>query len=373
MIDLSKLPPVQFVDTDPERVRAEYVALYEGATGRSLAPGNPERLFVEALVLREVRLRLLIQAVGEQNLVALARAAALEHLAAFTDVERLPAFAARCLQRFGIQEPRPHAVTIPVGTRVTPDGRLHFRTLAPAQIPAGQTSVETTVECAVAGSAGNGYLAGQIGRLVDPVPYVVSTANTSESVGGAEVESEDSLRQRAILSPEALSVAGPDGAYAYWARTAHQDIADVSVRSPSGGVVEVRPLLKGGVIPGQALLDAVATVLTPRQIRPLTDHVQVLAPEAVAYGGTATYWISRANELVADTIQAAVAKAGQAYVAWQRERLGRDIVPSRLTAMLMAAGAWRVEISGLEHAPIEPWQLASLSGLELLYGGLEDE
>jgi len=373
MIDLNKLPPVQFVDTDPERVRAEYVAMYESITGHSLAPGNPERLFVEALVQREVRLRLLIQHAGEQNLVALARAEALEHLAAMTDVQRLPAFAARCMQRFSLQESRGHAVTIPVGTRVTPDGRLHFRTMAPAAIPAGQTSVETMVECVETGAAGNGYLPGQIGRLADPVAYVASTANVAVSVGGTEVESDVSLRERAIISPEALSVAGSDEAYIYWAKASHQDIADVSVRSPEPGVVEVRPLLSGGVIPGPAILDAVSAMLASRTRRPLTDQVQVLAPEPVGYSVAATYWISSANAMAADTIQAAVEQAAQEYAAWQRERLGRDIVPSRLTTMLTAAGAWRVEISGLEHTPVEAWQVASLGSLELIYGGLADE
>ena len=97
------------------------------------------------------------------------------------------------------------------------------------------------------------------------------------------METDDNYRQRIHLSPEKYSVAGPGGAYDYWAKSAHQDIIDVAVYSPEPGVVDVRPLMTGGELPDDEILDLVRTALDPEEVIPLTDTCQVLAPEVVTY------------------------------------------------------------------------------------------
>ena len=60
-------------------------------------------------------------------------------------------------------------------------------------------------------------------------------------------ESDDAFRARAVLSPEAYSVAGPIGAYIYHALSAHSGIKDVAVWNPGiGGRVNVAVLSKTG-------------------------------------------------------------------------------------------------------------------------------
>jgi len=372
MIDLTKLPPVSFIDTDPERVRQSYIKLFEAMTERTLAPGNPERLFVETLAAREVQLRELIQQAGLQTLVRDASDAALEGMGALTDVQRLDAGTAIVSVRFSMPTSQAFVVPIPARTRVTADGGVLFETINYAQISIGQKQVDLPCRCTQAGSVGNGYVPGQIAKLVDPLPWVTAVVNVTESAGGTDEEKDDHLRERVVLSPESMSTAGPDGAYEFWAKSASADIIDVSVRSPTPGVVEVRPLLTNGAIPGQEILDAVAATLTDKKRRPLTDHVQVLAPEAVGYELALTYWISSELAVTADTVQAAVQAAIDEYVSWQCARLSRDINPSKLVSLVMAAGAQRCEVASPLHTQLAAWQVASLDERNVIYGG-EDE
>lgn len=373
MIDLSKLPDVQFIDTDPERVRQSYIALFEALTKRTLAPGNPERLFIEVVAAREVQLRELIQQAGEQTLVRDAVGAALEGMGALTDVERIGDIAATVSVRFSMPTSQAFVVPIPAGTRVTADGRILFATVSYAQIDIGRKEADVLCRCTEAGSSGNGYVPGQIAKLVDPLAWITNVTNVTESAGGADEEKDDHLRERVVLSPESLSTAGPDGAYEFWAKSSGADIIDVKVRSPSPGVVEVRPLLTNGAIPGQEVLDDVAGALTAKKRRPLTDHVQVLAPGAVGYGLGLTYWIGSEQAVAADTIQAAVDAAVDEYVFWQCARLGRAINPSKLVSLVMAAGAKRCEVASPAYTPLEAWQVASLGARNVTYGGVEDE
>ena len=47
---LSDLPDIDFVNMDKENVEAEIFELYTSCTGRTLAKGDPIRLFVLAIV-----------------------------------------------------------------------------------------------------------------------------------------------------------------------------------------------------------------------------------------------------------------------------------------------------------------------------------
>ena len=60
-------------------------------------------------------------------------------------------------------------------------------------------------------------------------------------------ETNDAFRARLVLAPEAYSVAGPIGAYKFFALSAHSEIKDVSVWNPGiGGRVNIAVLSKTG-------------------------------------------------------------------------------------------------------------------------------
>lgn len=168
-------------------------------------------------------------------------------------------------------------------------------------------------------------------------------------------------------------MAGPDGAYRFWAASANQLIVDVEVKSPTPGVVEIIPLLQGGEIPGEEILNAVAEKCNDEEIRPLTDNVTVRAPEVYNYDIKLTYWINKDDAAAVSSIQTTVEAAVQAYVLWQKSRLGRDINPSELIRRVMQAGAYRVDTGGLSYYEIDYDTVAIAQTVTVTYGGLADD
>ena len=90
------------------------------------------------------------------------------------------------------------------------------------------------------------------------------------------------------------------------------------------------------------MLSTVLAALNDDSVRPLTDHVTVLAPETIEYSIDLTYYVpADAN---AESVAAAVIDAVDKYKAWQSEKLGRDINPDQLLYLLKQAGVKRAEI-----------------------------
>ncbi|MBQ9564857.1 MAG: baseplate J/gp47 family protein, partial [Synergistaceae bacterium] len=270
--------------------------------------------------------------------------------------------------RYELSAPQSQAIVIPAGTRATPDGNIYFATTEAVEIPAGETSVDVTAQCSVAGVSGNGWTPGQINQEVDRLVWVKSVVNVTTSSGGEDEEDDENYRARIQISPESYSVAGPTGAYIYHAKSVNQGNIDVAVLGPDKSTdehviepcnIEIYPLMTGGELPSQDILDAVYEACgTDNDVRPDTDCVHVLTPETVHYDLNVTYWIDRGNATLAASIQAAVETAVNGWVLWQRSRLGRDINPSELTRRMVVAGAKRVEIGSPAFRKLEPWQLA---------------
>ena len=372
---MTNLPDISFAERDPAVIETQIITIYEALTGRSLARADPVRLFLESVAAIIVQQRSIIDYTGKMNLLAYAGDGYLEHLGHLLGVERLEATAAATTLRFEISTPLAAVQTVPKGTRATPDGKIYFATTGDAEIPAGETAVEVAAECTQTGPIGNDYLPGQIARIVDPLPWLQGVSNVTASAGGADLEDKENFRDRIRLAPEYFSVAGPSGSYEYWARTAHQDIVDVAVIGPPDtqpGNVEIYPLMKGGEIPPQEILDRVFEILDAEKIRPDTDYVHVLPPAPVTYNLRVTYWIERGNATQAAALQKKIEQAAQNWMLWQRSKLGRDLNPSELNHRMVAAGAKRTEILSPAFTVLTRSQMAVPDEAEILYGGLED-
>jgi len=373
MPDLPALPDIDFCETDAARVEASVIAAYEAVSGTTLYPGDPVRLFLESLAYVIAQQRSVIDYTGKMNLVRLAAGPFLDHLGAFTNCGRMSASAAKTTLRFSLNAPLSFAVPIPSGTRATPDGNIHFATMEAVEIPAGETSVDATAACTLAGSKGNGFLAGQISRLADVIPYVDRVANVTLTLGGADQEGDDKFRERVQLSPERFSTCGPRDGYRYWALSAHQDVVDVAVVSPTPGRVEVYPLLAGGELPTSEVLAAVSALLREESVRPLTDIVAVLPPDPVVYDVSLVWYLGEGSAASAATIALAVEAAVAEWAAWQRARLGRDLNPTRLSTLVEQAGAKRVEILSPVARTLTAQELAVAGAVDVAYGGVEGD
>lgn len=372
-MELNNLAEISFANCDEETVKAELIGQYEKITGRSLADGDPVRLFLLAVANILAIQRNLIDYAGKMNLLAYATGDYLDHLGALLDVKRLPAEPARTTITFQLSTTNTGAV-IPQGTRVTTsDEKAYFATTESLSIPVGQTSGTVLAECTSAGAYGNDIAVGLINKLVDPLPYVATVRNTTVTAGGTDTESDASYRERIHEAPESFSNAGSYGSYEYWAKTANADITDVCVTSPSAGEVKIYPLLAGGEIPGQEVLNQVLEICSADKIRPITDHVTVEAPTKSEYSIKASYSIAKDDKGRAASIQKAVQQAVDSYVDWQKEKLGRDLDPSMLYSMLVKAGAKKVTVTSPAIKAINEAQIAIAKDIDVQYLGVDTE
>ena len=214
-----------------------------------------------------------------------------------------------------------------------------------------------------------------LSKFIFPVKFILLFAieNINISSGGADLETDDSLRERIKLKPTSFSTAGPIAAYRYYTLTAHQDIIDAHIYTPkeSPGTVKIIPLLKKGKIPENEVLKLVAKVLSADDIRPFTDKVEVIAPIASNYAINFKWWINKEDDVT--IITSSVNKAVEEYKQWQKEKLGRDINPNKLVQLLIQAGAKRVEIVSPIFTKIEKTHIAQDTGTTASYQGVEDE
>lgn len=368
------LPEIDFCETDTEAVERQIIEKYQQVAGVALYPGDPVRLFLEALAYLIAQQRFMIDFAGKMNLVSLSQGDYLDHLGALLATPRLGSQAARTTLRFTLSGALDWPVVIPAGTRATADGRLYWSTTADVVIEAGRTEGEAEAVCQQAGSQGNGLLPGQINRLVDRHSYLAGVSNTSLTLGGTDLEDDERYRARIQLAPERLCTCGPADAYRWWALSVSQDIADVAVWSPQPGQVRLAPLMRDGGLPAPEIITKVTEAVQDKRRRPLTDVVRVVPPEVVEYQVYGVYHLRASYAAQAAGIQAQVQQVLREYLAWQRARLGRDITPSELVSRVQQVdGVQRVELSAPAYQALDPWQVAAAGQAELAYGGLSDD
>lgn len=235
---------------------------------------------------------------------------------------------------------------------------MFWATVEDRYIAAGQTHGDVTAECMTAGTAGNGYLAGQIATIVDVFDYYTSCTNLTESGGGSDAPTDDEFYEQLRQSEDNYSTAGPKGGYIAKAKAVSNDIADVLPNSPTPGEVRIYVLMEDGTIAGQEVKNAVLAACNADETRPLTDHVLVEDPETVEYDIDTTYYLNRGGPSAAD-VQSEVNAAVDAYVKWQAGKLGRDINPSELTRRMMVNGVKRVVIRSPVYTELRSGNVAT--------------
>lgn len=369
---LANLPPLEFVSTDVETLEAECKKIIEKNLGRKLAAADPLYLLLKSLLAIIINQRVLINISANRNLVAFADGIYLDRLGDLVGVERLPATAATCSVQIKISAPRETSTTIKKGTRITADNQIFFRLDEDVTFLAGEIEKDSTATCTELSETGNGYAAGELNLIVDPQPFLLSIKNTTTTDGGSDVEGDDSLRERIHLAPEAYSCAGSEGAYIFHAKSTSALISDAAVYSPVPGVVQVFILENDGAASDE-IIRQVQNRLNKKTVRPLTDNVEVLQPTVITYDLNVDYYISPDNSAQVTQIKKAVQKAADEFILWQRERLGRDINPSKLVSMLIAAGAGRVEVLAPTFQSVDKFSVAVAGAVAVNYAGLEDD
>lgn len=238
-----------------------------------------------------------------------------------------------------------------------------------------------------------------LGALND-VPRLVVTEATATNA--AVMEKDAPYKQRIQLSRHAFSVAGPELAYKFHARSAHGDVADAVAHSPQPEdvkalvlqilaahaaapalVAEMTAALENAAWPGtiDVAVQSVSNLGVPNAgvlaavdaalqgVRPMTDYVRVQAAELVGLTVKARLWVFAGpdQQLILTTAKESL----NAHLADVR-RLGRDIARSAIIAALHVGNVQRVEL--LEPAAdisINWNQLANVISTSVEIGGTE--
>jgi phage-related baseplate assembly protein len=309
---------------------------YESITGKKLQPAQVERLVFNAAGYRIGLLLNQINETANQCLVAFAIGSALEALAELVGVTRLPASPAQCVIRFSLVDGH-GALVIDTGLRIQSiDGQAVFSTIESKSVLTGDTYADIKCECTKTGIIGNGYAVNTINVILDPRPYVSSAANADITNGGNDDETDDLLRERVRLAPSAFSVAGPKGAYKFWAKSAHPTIVDVAVTIGHDvstgaiipGQVDIFPLLLNNATPSAEITDAIYAICNDDKIRPLSDTVLVKSPTKLDYAITVNLTILTDADSTA--VAAAVTLKLQAYRDKRKNKLAIDVVINQI-------------------------------------------
>ena len=371
------VPDIDFAPESTEEIQERMIQTYEDAleaeTGQrqTLPLASRERIMLNTMAYLVSGLYQLFGNRAKMNLPKYSVEKWLEVLASLWGLTRRPAAPAVGVVEFTLSAVREEDILIPKGTRVSPGEKLFFATDEDLIIRSPQRSGQVGITCQQAGYVGNGFAPGRIQIIVDPVAYVDSVKNIETTQGGADVEDDLSLRTRIFYAPQGYSVAGPEGAYQFWVREFSQAIEGVGITSPKPGKVEICLTLTGGELPPPAYLERLMEYLYSK--RPLTDQLTLKAPEVVEFDLDMTYYINRSDTNRELEIRAAVEAAVQQYLSWQESTIGRDLNPDKLVALVIAAGAKRLEVRQPVKQVIAAGQIFKHSRAQVQYGGIEDD
>lgn len=435
------MPELTFIETNSERIYNTVITSLEKSVGEPLYPGDERRIFGDALVAVVLAIYSKTNDACKQKMLKYARGKVLDALGERYACHRIPSATAKTVLRFSLDSAITTNIIIPEGTRATPDNEVYFRTTELAILQAGAIFVDIPAECTVAGEAYNGYLIGDINRLVDLIPFIDSVKNIIATHNGNDGEpypeedggiGDEHYRERIRLAPTALSVAGPKDAYEYHAKSADASIADVaiissvqrinkivnvsegyaclggkgydpasvivegaewgtdfnvvyedeilkirissdgvlkqngqlnvSVKRDMAGVVLIVPILYGGKIPGDDIIQKVYNACNADDARPMTDLVIVQPPTAIQYDIDIKYYTTVDEE--SDCIEAIEGKNGaiDKYKEWQGTKMGRAINPDKLRSFCLSpksgTGCTRIEVISPAYKELNNTQIA---------------
>ena len=377
---ISDYPEISFIkDYTMEKLADDMVSWfkekYKEITGKDIVLGKADdrRIILLAGAYFIFQGYMYMDDAGKMGLLKYSRGKYLENLGAIKHIHRKPAAGSTTTIRFAMKSKRTSAIGIPKGTRVTAGDNVYFATDEYSEIPAGSLSVDVHATCTSVGQMTNNYDIGDLNTLVDIIAFIDEAKNITKPEGGADIESDESLRQRIYMAPAAYSSAGSADSYEYFVRQFYTGVSSVRITSPSPRVVRVRYLLENGAIPESESISRLKEYLSSPSIKPLTDSIEVLAPLKKTYSINITYYVNSSDQSRAANIQLKVVAAINDYINWQKSEIGRDINQDVLRQKILNAGAKRVDIASPVFTVVDEDSVASLTSQSVTYGGLEDD
>lgn len=167
---------------------------------------------------------------------------------------------------------------------------------------------------------------------------ITPATDTAEAV----LEDDTALRLRAQSAFDGLSVAGPTGAYEYFARSASGHVLDARASSPAPAEVVVAVLsTEGDGTASKSLLATVTAALNAEDVRPVGDRLTVQSAEIVRYRIEARLFFYPGPE--SEPILNAAESSLNTWLG-EQGRIGKDVARSAIMAALHVQGVQRVEL-----------------------------
>ncbi|MGL6543346.1 baseplate J/gp47 family protein [Aeromonas caviae] len=158
-------------------------------------------------------------------------------------------------------------------------------------------------------------------------------------------EDDEALILRALMAWDGLSVAGPTGAYEYFALSADGKVADAKGSSPAPAEALVTILsTEGNGTADAALIAKVFAALSHEDKRPVADRLTVQSAGILPYTITAQLHID-SQGAEADVILQAASDSLAAFIN-PRRRIGVEVPRSAIDAALHVQGVRKVELIG---------------------------
>lgn len=380
---LQNLPEIDFLsdlnitqETIAQEMIEDYQNKYEELTGKeiTLYPANTERLKMQIVAGEMYQIYEYISYLFSQNFIQYMDREVLENWGATLGYMQTNIKAATCILQFKVNDVLDFDVEIPAGTRTTAGDDVYFATDESCMLKAGENFVEVSATCTEEGTIGNDYVAGQINVLADPVLNISNVENCTTSQGGQDEYDDEALRENIFLFPSTYSTAGPNAAYEYFVKSYSTEIISVNiVQNNVTAEVDIYIMLADGKVPDEQYCKAVVDYLVGLECTPADDKIYVKAPEVVRYRITGKYYIAKSNRENEALIKESVLEAANYFVSECHENIGNDIIPDKLIELTRIAGAKRLELTSPDFIQVSETQIAICDGIELSYGGLEDD
>jgi len=164
-------------------------------------------------------------------------------------------------------------------------------------------------------------------------------------------EDDEALSLRALMAWDGLSVAGPTGAYEYFALSADGKVADAKGSSPSPAQALVTILsTEGNGTADATLIAKVTAALNGENVRPVADRLTVQSAGIINYTINAQLHID-SQGAEADVILQAARDSLAAFIN-PRRRIGVEVPRSAIDAALHVQGVRKVNL--ISWADITP-------------------
>lgn len=191
---------------------------------------------------------------------------------------------------------------------------------------------------------------------------IIQTGDDTATPPVPEIKEDDeALILRALMAWDGLSVAGPTGAYEYFALSADGKVADAKGSSPAPAEALVTILSTEGDGTADATLIAKVTqALSHEDTRPVADRLSVQSAGILHYTITAQLHIS-SQGAEADVILQAARDQLATFIN-PRRRIGVEVPRSAIDAALHVQGVRKVDLIGWADIATSPTQAAYCTG-----------